>query len=116
MRHLLAKLALSSALLAGGAMVAQACPNKTVTKDTAAGSFQLAQSSGGGSSSGSAGSSGTAGQSTTPGTSGSGGGAAGRGPVPVIPQDTPMRQPPTPTDPAAPTQPSTGTTTTTPSR
>jgi hypothetical protein len=71
MRQHLAKLAFSTALICGGVLAANACPQSTVMKDTGgAGSFQLAQAGGTGGTAGSAGTSGT---------------GAGR----VAPQDTP---------------------------
>lgn len=113
MRHYLAKLALSTALICGGAFAASACPQSTVMKDGSAnGSFQLAQAGGGagGATGGAAGNS-----ATTPGGTGTGaGGAQGRGPI--IPQDTPMRQPAVPTIPTGPGTSSTTTTPTSPTR
>jgi hypothetical protein len=86
MRQHLAKLALSTALICGGVLAANACPQSTVMKDpSGAGSFQLAQA-GGGSGGGSAGTSGT---------------GAGR----AIPQDTPTSPPTTPTAPSGSAQP-----------
>jgi hypothetical protein len=117
MRHSLVKLALTTALVTGGVLVAQACPYTTASKDPglAMGKIQLAQSSGGGSSGGSSSGSGSStggtggssstGTTTAPGTgtnpSAGGGGGSGT----VIPQNQPMRQPGTPTQPTAPGQP-----------
>jgi hypothetical protein len=110
MRHLVYKLALSTALLAGSTALAHAACQQTVAS-TDTGSFQLAQS-GGGSSGGSSGGSGSgstggtagsttggtgAGSTAAPGTTSGGGGRT------VIPQEQPMRQPATP---GAPPQPS----------
>ncbi len=51
MRHLFAKLALSTAILAGGAMAIQACPMTTASDTGLTGKIQLAQAGGGGGSS-----------------------------------------------------------------
>jgi hypothetical protein len=113
MRHLLAKFALTTAVLTGSVMAAQACPQQTVMKDTSAtASFQLAQAGGSGGSGGSAGTGGAAGTaggntgtsgsgaSGTPGaTPGTGGTGAGG---PVIPPNEPMRQPDIPRTPGEP--------------
>jgi hypothetical protein len=113
MRHLLAKFALTTAVMTGSVIAAQACPQQTVMEDTSAtASFQLAQAggSGGGSggSAGTGGAAGTAGSNT--GTAGSGAsgtpgatpGTSGTGAGPIIPPNEPMRQPDIPRTPGEP--------------
>ena len=74
MRSLLTKFALSTAVIAGGVIAAQACPQRTVLNDTGpAASFQLAQASGG--SGGTGGAGGTAGAGGSTSTDGSSGGS-----------------------------------------
>lgn len=98
MRQFLMKVTLSSALTAGMAATAVACPSVTASQDDSA-YLQLAQASGGGTS-GSAPSTGsTTGTTTSP---------AARPPAgtgrPVIPPNTPMRDPITPRTPPQPGQ------------
>jgi hypothetical protein len=119
MRHLVNRLALSTALLAGSATLAYAACQQTVTGTDVGGTIQLAQA-GGGSSGGSSGGGSTGG--TTGATTGTGTGSttapgttSGGGARTVIPQETPMRQPATPGTPSQP-GPSAPSTTTQPSR
>lgn len=125
MRQLLLKVTLSGALTAGLAAAAMACPFVTASQEES-GYLQLAQAGGGGGgSSGGSGSSsgggvtgGTSGSSSTgatsPGTSGTTGAttgpaanpstSGGGGAQPIIPPNTPMRQPITPSTPDQPGQ------------
>jgi hypothetical protein len=79
MRSLLTKFALSTAVIAGGVIAAQACPQRTVLNDTGpAASFQLAQASGGsGGTGGAGGTAGAGGSTSTDGSSGGSGTGAG---------------------------------------
>lgn len=81
MRHLTAKFILSTAIIAGGALAAQACPQSTVIKDSGTSAFlQLAQAGGG--SGGAGGSAGGSGSSTSTDSGGSTGGATSPGTAP----------------------------------
>jgi hypothetical protein len=115
MKEFMAKLAITTAIVAGSAMVAQACPQTTAMGKDNTAKLQLAQAGGGGTGAGGGGGTsagGTANPSntatgapggTTPGqeTGEKGGGSA----RPVIPPEEPMRQPGTPQTPGTQTSP-----------
>ena len=115
MKEFMAKLVLSTAIVAGGVMAAQACPQTTVMGKDNTATFQVAQAGGGagaggggvgGSSAPGGAANGPGGMNDNAGTTASPqpGSSAGR---PIIPLDEPMRQPSTPQTPGPTTSPST---------
>lgn len=102
MRQFLLKVTLSSALAAGMAATAMACPSVTASQDDSA-YLQLAQASGGSSGGGTSGSAPSTGSTTGTTTSPAARPPAGTG-RPVIPPNTPMRDPITPRTPPQPGQ------------
>jgi hypothetical protein len=114
MKEFMAKLALSTAIVAGSAMIAHACPQTTAMGKDNTATFQLAQAGGGAGGGTAGGGTGTApgSSASTPGsantaTPGRDPGAAGSGARPVIPPDQPMRDPATPQTPGSQTSPTT---------
>jgi hypothetical protein len=114
MKPFLTKLALTTAILSGAAVAAQACPQTTAMGKDSTGSFQLAQaggSSGTGSSTGAGGTTGNSAGSPTGGSTGSttspsvGNGnnsTSGSSGKQIIPPEERMRDPSTPAVPGQP--------------
>jgi hypothetical protein len=118
MKQLLTKLALTTAIISGAAMAAQACPQTTAMGKDSNGSFQLAQAGGGGAGGGAAGGAGggtgagpagsTTGNSTsTPGVGNGNNSTSGSSTKQIIPPEERMRDP---SSPASPPQPGSQTT------
>jgi hypothetical protein len=103
MKHRLAKLALSTAIIGGSLAAAQACPQTTALDDgSTPATFQLAQASGtGATGTGTSPGTGNNAATTSPstGATNSNSGGGGNNARPLVPPEEPMRQPATPNTP-----------------